>query len=103
MRQTFFGPLIEEVEKGIFEQQGDSWDRDLFENHLMGYTMRTNRYRFVSWQDQRDMKAKPLFVELYDHLTDPLESVNVADKYPHKVAVLSRQLKEGWIRHIPSH
>ncbi|MBT4274247.1 MAG: sulfatase [Verrucomicrobia bacterium] len=103
MRQTFFGPLIEEVEKGIFEQQGDSWDRDLFENHLMGYTMRTNRYRFVSWQDHRDMKAKPLFVELYDHLTDPLESVNVADKYPHKVAVLSRQLKEGWIRHIPSH
>ena len=103
MRQTFFGPLIEEVEKGIFEQQGDSWDRDLFENHLMGYTMRTNRYRFVSWQDHRDMKAKPLFVELYDHLTDPLESVNVADKYPHKVAVLSRQLNEGWIRHIPSH
>ena len=37
MRETFFGPLIEEVEGRIIEQQGDLWDRDLFENHLMGY------------------------------------------------------------------
>ena len=38
MRETFFGPLIEEVEQRIIKQQGDKWDRDLFEKHLMGYT-----------------------------------------------------------------
>ncbi len=96
MRQTFFGPLIEEVEKGIIEQQGDSWDRDLFENHLMGYTMRTDRYRLVSWQDYRTPDAKPLFVELYDHQTDPQETVNLASKRPRKVEALLKQLKAGW-------
>jgi iduronate 2-sulfatase len=101
MRKTFFGPLIEQVEEGIINQQGDSWDRDLFENHLMGYTMRTNRYRLVSWQDHRDMKAEPLFIELYDHQTDPQETVNVAVNHPRKVQALLKQLKEGWIGNIP--
>ena len=101
MRKTFFGPLIEQVEEGIINQQGDSWNRDLFENHLMGYTMRTNRYRLVSWQDHRDMKAEPLFIELYDHQTDPQETVNVAVNHPRKVQALLKQLKEGWIGNIP--
>ncbi|MEM1295962.1 MAG: sulfatase, partial [Verrucomicrobiota bacterium] len=38
MRETFFGPLIKEVEGRIIAQHGEVWDRDLFENHLMGYT-----------------------------------------------------------------
>ena len=101
MRKTFFGPLIEQVEEGIIKQQGGSWNRDLFENHLMGYTMRTNRYRLVSWQDHRDMKAEPLFIELYDHQTDPQETVNVAVNHPRKVQALLKQLKEGWIGNIP--
>ena len=36
MRETFFGPLIEEVEARIIQQQDDRWDRELFEQHLMG-------------------------------------------------------------------
>ena len=40
MRETFFGPLIEQVEARIVEQQGDRWDREFFENHLTGYTVR---------------------------------------------------------------
>jgi iduronate 2-sulfatase len=54
MRETFFGPLIEEVEGRIIDQQGDAWDRDLFENHLMGYTARSEKYRLVLWKDHRD-------------------------------------------------
>lgn len=38
MRETFFGPLIKEVEERIIAQQGERWDRDLYENKLMGYT-----------------------------------------------------------------
>ncbi|MDA9961529.1 sulfatase [Opitutales bacterium] len=101
MRKTFFGPLIEQVEEGIINQQGESWNRDFFENHLMGYTMRTDRYRLVSWQDHRDMKAEPLFIELYDHQTDPQETVNVAVNHPRKVQALLKQLKEGWIGNMP--
>ena len=93
MRQTFFGPLIEEVERKIIRQQGKAWDRDLFENHLMGYSLRTDRYRLVSWQDHRDPKAKPVFVELYDHKTDPQETNNVSAEHPRKVKDLLKQLK----------
>ena len=82
MRQTFFGPLIEDVEKSIIKQQGDQWNRELFENHLMGYSMRTDRYRLVTWRDHRDRKAAPVFVELFDHQTDPTETANVAAAEP---------------------
>lgn len=89
MRETFFGPLIVEVEERIIRQQGETWDRDLFENHLMGYSLRTDRYRFVTWLDSRDLGAPPVFVELYDHGVDPDETVNVADAHPEIVAALS--------------
>ena len=59
MRETFFGPLIAEVEDRIIEQQKDNWDRDLFENHLMGHAMRTERYRFVVWRDERNAVGRP--------------------------------------------
>jgi len=93
MRATFFGPLIKEVEGRIIAQQGDAWNRDLFENHLMGYTLRTDRYRYVEWRDYRDANARPVFTELFDHQTDPNESVNVA-KLPRKtVEELGLQLR----------
>jgi iduronate 2-sulfatase len=92
MRQTFFGPLIEEVEGRIASQQGDSWDRDLFENHLMGYSMRTDRYRLVSWRDHRNTLGAPLYVELYDHQNDPIESENIAANNPELIKQLHQQL-----------
>ena len=92
MRETFFGPLIEEVEQRIIAQQGDKWDRDLFENHLMGYTARTGRHRIVVWRDHRDASAEPVFVELYDHHADPAETVNVARDNPEVVRRLRTQM-----------
>lgn len=96
MRETYFGPLIEDVEGRIIEQQGEKWDRDLFENRLMGYSMRTERYRFVAWKDRTDSTAKPVDVELYDHQTDPSETKNIADENPELVEALTAQLQEGW-------
>jgi iduronate 2-sulfatase len=94
MRETFFGPLIEEVEGRIIEQHGEQWDRDLFENHLMGYSLRTNRYRVVTWLDSRNPKAEPIFVELFDHDKDPKETVNVAEDNPAVVKELSGKVLE---------
>lgn len=96
MRETSFGPLIEDVEKRIKAQQGDKWDRNLFENRLMGYSMRTADYRFTVWKDYTNPEAKPLFFELYDHKTDPTETVNIADDNPEIVAKLLAQFDKGW-------
>ncbi|WP_282035479.1 sulfatase [Saccharicrinis aurantiacus] len=102
MRETYFGPLIEEVEEKIKEQMGDKWDRDLFENRLMGYGMRTEQYRFVVWKDYTIPSAEPIFYELYDHTNDPYETVNVADDNPEKVKALYAQFKKGWKGNLPN-
>ncbi|MCA9215194.1 MAG: sulfatase [Planctomycetales bacterium] len=96
MRETWFGPLIQEVEQRIISQHGDRWDRELFEKHLMGYTMRTDQYRLVVWRDHRNSASVPLFVELFDHNVDPHETTNIADGHPAIVVTLLQQLKDGW-------
>ena len=96
MRETSFGPLIEEVEEDIKAQQGDNWNRELFENRLMGYAMRTNNYRFVVWKDYTKPKADPIFFELYDHQKDPSETINIAAGNPVLVGELLTQFNKGW-------
>lgn len=96
MRQTFFGPLIRDVEMKIKHQFGDQWSRDLFENDLMGYAYRTDRFRFVAWLDVKDKLADPLFMELYDHQNDPHEQINVATKHPELSRELLNKLRAGW-------
>lgn len=95
MRETYFGQLISEVESRIKHQQQDKWQRDLFEQYLMGYSMRTNRYRMISWVDVRQMNQKPIFVELYDHENDANEAVNIALNEPELVNELLIQLAKG--------
>lgn len=96
LRETFFGPLIEGIEKKIMVQQGDAWNRELFEQYLMGYTMRTERYRLVIWRDRRKPESEAVFTELFDHKTDPHETENVAAQNPKIVAQLEKQLRAGW-------
>ncbi len=43
---------------------------------VMGYSMRTDRYRYTEWQDMKTNKVEAR--ELYDHKTDPEENNNVA-------------------------
>jgi iduronate 2-sulfatase len=66
----------------------------------MGYTMRTPRYRYTEWlREGRLVIAR----ELYDHLSDPRENVNISDRPEHKelVAKLSAQLQGGWRAALP--
>ncbi len=79
MRETYFGPLLENVENRIKSQQKQKWNRALFENDLVGYAMRTAQYRLVAWKDSSQPSKEPLFVELFDHNVDPKESVNIAN------------------------
>ena len=45
--------------------------------NIMGYSMRTDRYRFTLWQ-KREAPHETVAVELYDHETDPNENANIA-------------------------
>jgi arylsulfatase A-like enzyme len=64
---------------------------------LMGYSIRTDRYRLTRWV-HRDDHSKLDAVELYDHKTDPQENTNIAaDAGQAKVlAQLTRQWERGW-------
>ncbi|MGJ8724071.1 MAG: sulfatase [Roseibacillus sp.] len=98
MRETFFGPLIRDVEARIITQQGEKWDREFFENHLMGYAVRSDRFRMILWRDIRDRNAEATFVELYDHQNDPTETVNVASQHPEVIADLTRKLNQSFTK-----
>lgn len=72
---------------------------------LMGYALRTERYRMVAWVDEavsRTGKFDPSkidSIELYDYQNDPLETVNLAKNPEYKsiVAELSKKL-EGFFK-----
>jgi iduronate 2-sulfatase len=102
MRETFFGPLIEEVEGRIIEQQKEKWNRELFENDLMGYAMRTERYRFVVWKSRSQPESEPVYIELFDHQTDPHETNNIAKQNPDVVTELMIQANKGWKGQLPN-
>ena len=102
MRETFFGPLIEDVEEQL-AKESPRYSRQLYENHVMGYTMRTDRYRLVLWVDDRARRDKPIAVELYDHQSGQDENVNLAGEPEHAKLVreLTAQLWDGWRAALP--
>jgi iduronate 2-sulfatase len=64
---------------------------------LMGYAMRTERYRFVVWVARND-HAKIDAVELYDHDLDPQENTNIA-RAPGNAELVEKlmaQWRKGW-------
>ena len=77
--------------------------------HVMGYALRTRRWRYVEWVRFDKHQAAPLWdqgpvgTELYDHtendtVANVAESVNVVAR-PENAAVvarLSRMLRAGW-------
>jgi hypothetical protein len=69
---------------------------------LMGYTMRTDRYRFTAWMHRND-HSKVDAVELYDHQTDPQENVNIANDAANAELVkdLTARLNAGWKGALP--
>ena len=63
---------------------------------IMGYTLRTDRFRYVEWVDwnSRNVLAR----ELYDEQRDPHETQNLAmlSAYQHTVKELGNLLARGW-------
>jgi arylsulfatase A-like enzyme len=68
------------------------------ETQIIGYTMKTERYRYTEWRHTRSGEIRAR--ELYDHQTDPGENKNVIDKPDYadtveQLAALMRQDKNG--------
>lgn len=88
--------------KPLLDNPGRGWKQAAFSQYprgqkLMGYSMRTDRYRFTVWVARQD-QARIEAVELYDHQTDPQENTNIAKLPVHQklVAELMAQWRQGW-------
>ena len=99
--------------KPVLEDPSRNWKAAAFSQYprpkagkdkadLMGYAMRTDRYRFTVWVHTADTKQIDA-VELYDHQSDPQENVNLA-KQPEQadlVRKLMAQWSAGWRGALP--
>jgi len=100
-------PLLNQVDlpwkKAVFSQflREGIW-RGADGNTYMGYSIRTSRYRYNEWFDVYNGQLAGQ--ELYDHLDDPGENINIAPdpSYSELVARLSSQLKAGWKDALPA-
>jgi iduronate 2-sulfatase len=95
MSETF-RPLMNRIEKQIQAMDPDDYTQEKYNEHVSGYSVRTDRYRFNYWCDDRK-PDRPLALELYDHQKDPDENVNLAGNpdYANTVAQLRQQLKKS--------
>ncbi len=93
----------------LFENPDRLWKRAVFSQYPreipeigpgMGYSMRTNRYRYTEWTaDGSPYKS----VELYDYKESPLERRNIASRPENQSLVngLAGMLQEGWRASLP--
>jgi iduronate 2-sulfatase len=84
--------------KPLLDNPGRPWKPAAFSQYprgkkLMGYSMRTDRYRLTVWLGRNDHTHVDA-IELYDHQEDPQENVNIA-KQPANAALV-KQLMEQW-------
>ena len=96
---TSFKPLLDQPDRPWKSAAFSQFPRG---KALMGYTMRTDRYRYTKWVNRKD-PAKVDAVELYDHQTDPQENTNLA-KDPAKreiIADLDKKWQAGWKAGVP--
>ncbi|MEP4078402.1 sulfatase [Haloferula sp.] len=90
-------PLIEEPELEWKEAAFSQYPRTYQKKRMMGYTMRTDRYRFTRWVKKED-HSEVVALELYDHQKDPQENINIANNPEHKTLIekLTKQSLAGW-------
>jgi iduronate 2-sulfatase len=88
--------------KPLLDNPGLAWKRAAFSQYprgqkLMGYSMRTDRYRLTVWVGRND-HSRIEATELYDHQTDPQENTNIASLPAHAklVEALMAQWRQGW-------
>ncbi len=92
-----FKPLLDDPSRAWKSAAFNQYPRTVQGKRLMGYSMRTDRYRFTRWVDRNDPAVVDA-IELYDHQTDPQENTNIANEPANKALVekLTAQSLAGW-------
>jgi arylsulfatase A-like enzyme len=93
---TSFKPLLDDPQRPWKTAAFSQYPRSQ-RGGLMGYSMRTDRYRFTVWVGKKD-HSKVDAIELYDHQTDPQENQNIAQRPENATLVeqLMAQWTKGW-------
>jgi iduronate 2-sulfatase len=93
MEGTSTVPLMKDISRPWKKAAFSQYPRP---KNIMGYSMRTDQYRYTEWQDRTTGEVKEK--ELYDLKTDPLckESIVLKPENKDLVDRLHQQLKEGW-------
>ncbi|MCA9051179.1 MAG: sulfatase [Planctomycetaceae bacterium] len=90
-------PVLSNPKTAVKSAAFSQYPRSSGKLQLMGYSMRTDRYRLTRWLHRKDHSQADA-VELYDLQQDPQENVNVADD-PANAALLkqlTQQHSAGW-------
>ncbi len=97
-----FKPLLDDPTKAWKSAAFSQYPRKNGKNNLVGYSMRTARYRLTTWVTKEDLN-KVDAVELYDRQTDPEENTNIAANPANQelVAKLTAQWRAGWQGALP--
>ena len=91
----------------LLDNPGRLWKSAAFSQYprgkVMGYSMRTPRYRYTEWRHLENGKVAAR--ELYDHGADDAENANLVDVPGNADLVkdLAAKLKQGWRGAVPAH
>jgi len=90
------------IEKQVQAMDPDDYSPEKYNEHVTGYSIRTERYRFNYWCDDRK-PDKSIALELYDHEKDPDENVNIAGDKANAdlVKQFTQQWRDGWRKALP--
>lgn len=98
-----FSPLLDEPSRPWKVAAFSQYPRGSKETGpLMGYAVRTDRYRYVEWR-KRESESNVLARELYDLKADAGETANIAAEPGNSAVVqeLSKILASGWRKNSP--
>lgn len=95
LQGSSFAPLLNTPDKPWKKAVFSQFPREK-DDRIMGYSIRTDTYRFTSWQQKNNAK-EVIATELYDLASDPMGKVNLAASTAHaaKIKELSQLLEEG--------
>jgi arylsulfatase A-like enzyme len=101
-------PLMRGENTTLHEAAISQMSHGAVKDGVMGWTLRTPRYRYIEWRradlstDTPRITDQVESVELYDYQTDPQERENLADKTDH-AAVLEEQqaIFDKLLPHLP--
>jgi arylsulfatase A-like enzyme len=95
LQGSSFAPLLDDPYRAWKVAAFSQYPRSHEGQQLMGYSLRSDRYRYTRWVDRKD-HSKIVAEELYDHERDPAENQNVAADAAHVAGLEAcRKLADG--------